>query len=399
MQEETKMGKYGMIGTGLDLSYAVPIHQIFGNYTYELLETPEEELTAVLRNHDYDGFNIARPYRNKIIEFCDEISPEALATGSVNTVIREFGKLKGYNTDYYGFCYLLDRNEIDVKGKKCLILGNGAVSHTVQQVLKDRKAAAVTVVSITGDVNYDNVSAQKDAEIIINTTPVGMYPDTGRSLLDIRDFPNCCGAVDIIYNPDKTSMILDAMLRGIPCSGGISMMVAAMKQSSELFQDKKISDDDLDTAIYEIRSQKLNYILIGMPGSGKTYLGGQMAKARNRDFYDLDTCIEKAEGMSRRKIVEEKGEEYFHNKETEVLRRLCKKNGIIIAAGSGIVAHRANYALMKQNGRIIWIKRDLDKLEIDDYSPTPEELQKLYDERAALYEEWSDHFIDNNQEL
>lgn len=177
------------------------------------------------------------------------------------------------------------------------------------------------------------------------------------------------------------------------------MMVAAMKQSSELFQDKKISDDDLDTAIYEIRSQKLNYILIGMPGSGKTYLGGQMAKARNRDFYDLDTCIEKAEGMSRRKIVEEKGEEYFHNKETEVLRRLCKKNGIIIAAGSGIVAHRANYALMKQNGRIIWIKRDLDKLEIDDYSPTPEELQKLYDERAALYEEWSDHFIDNNQEL
>ncbi|MFC2661680.1 MAG: shikimate kinase, partial [Eubacterium sp.] len=165
------------------------------------------------------------------------------------------------------------------------------------------------------------------------------------------------------------------------------------------FQQKEISDDDIDTAIYEIRSQKLNYILIGMPGAGKTYLGGQMAKARNRDFYDLDTCIEKNEGMSRRKIIEEKGEDYFRNKETECLRRLCKKNGIIIAAGSGIVTRKANYSLMKQNGRIIWIKRDLDKLETDDYSPEPEELKKLYDERAGLYDAWSDYFIDNNQEL
>ncbi|MCH3953729.1 MAG: hypothetical protein LKE44_00595 [Eubacterium sp.] len=394
------MGKFGLIGKGLEYSYSVPIHQMFGNYTYELLETSEEELESRLRDHDYDGFNVTLPYKQKVIDYCDEISPEALATGSVNTIIREFGKLKGYNTDYFGFCYLLDRNEIDVTGKKCLILGSGGVSHTVRQVLKDRKAADIAIASRTGGLNYDNIYEKaKDAEIIINTTPVGMYPDNGRSLIDIREFPHCCGAVDVIYNPDKTWFILDAMSHDIPCAGGISMLVAEIKQASELFQQKEISDDDIDTAIYEIRSQKLNYILIGMPGAGKTYLGGQMAKARNRDFYDLDTCIEKNEGMSRRKIIKEKGEDYFRNKETECLRRLCKKNGIIIAAGSGIVTRKANYSLMKQNGRIIWIKRDLDKLEIDDYSPEPEELKKLYDERADLYDSWSDYFIDNNQEL
>lgn len=393
------MGKFGLIGKGLEYSYSVPIHQMFGNYTYELLETEESELEARVRDHEYDGFNITLPYKRKILEFCDEISPEALATGSVNTIIREFGKIKGYNTDYFGFCYLLDRNKIDVKGKKCMVLGSGGVSHTVQQVLKDRRAESITVVSRTGAVNYENLQQHRDAEIIINATPVGMYPDNGRSLIDFREFPQCCGAVDVIYNPDKTWFILDAMAHDIPCAGGISMLVAEIKQASELFQGKEISFDDIDSAIYEIRSQKLNYILIGMPGSGKTYLGGQMAKARNRDFYDLDTCIEKSEGMSRRKIVEEKGESYYRDRETECLRKICKKNGIVVAAGSGIVTRRANYSLMKQNGRIIWIKRDLDKLEIDDYSPTPEELRKLYEERSGLYDSWSDYFIDNNQEL
>lgn len=393
------MSKFGLIGKDLSYSYSVPIHQLFGNYTYELIETEESELKSLLGDKSFSGFNVTLPYKRRVLEYCDELSSEAVATGSVNTIVREFGKLKGYNTDYFGFCYLLDRNKIAVSGKQCLVLGTGGISHTVQCVLKDRHAESVTVVSRTGEVNYENASEYTEAEIIINATPVGRYPDNGHSLIDIRKFPNCSGVVDVIYNPDKTWFVLDAMAHDIPCAGGISMLVAQIAKASEIFQEKMIGEEEIDDAIYEIRSQKLNYILIGMPGSGKTYLGGQMARARNRDFYDLDTCVEKKEGMSRRRLIEEKGESYFHDVETECLRSICKKNGVIVAAGNSIILRRANYNIMKQNGRIIWVKRDVEKLEVDEYSPGPEKLKKMYEERKGTYEDWSDYFIDNNQDF
>ena len=394
------MSKFGLIGGNLGHSYSKEIHRYFGKYDYDLFETDAEHLGDVIRNSEYKGFNVTSPYKKTVMTMCDELSADAIRIGSVNTIVKSGGILKGYNTDYYGFRYLLKRNNIEIEGKKCIVLGSGGASVMVQTALKDLGAAEIFVISRTGEDNYDNLAERHgDTEIIVNATPVGMYPDNGRSLIDLKDFPSCTGAVDLIYNPNRTRFILDAMVRGIPCCNGLSMLVAQAKQASEIFQETEIPEDEIEEVIDALRIRMLNKVLIGMPGAGKTYLGRKFAEREGRNFVDLDDLIVEHEGMSIPEIFKTKGEDYFRNVETDLLRETCKQSGMIIACGGGIVKRKANYDLIKQNSQVIWIKRDLDKLETEG-RPISESrpLQEIYDERKDAYEQWSDYFIDNNQD-
>ena len=394
------MGKYGLLGAHLEYSYSPEIHSKFGDYQYDLIEIPEEKLKDVVNSPEYDGFNVTIPYKRSVITLCDEVSSEALRIGAVNTIVKENGLKKGYNTDYFGFCYMLKRNNIELKGKKCMVLGNGGASAMVQTVMRDQGASEIVVVSRHGEDNYDNLDRHFDSEIIVNATPVGMYPNNGVSLVNVDDFPNLSGAVDLIYNPNKTKFILDATTRGIPACGGLSMLVAQAEKSSELFQHIVIDDEEIDAAIYDIRSELLNVVLIGMPGAGKTFLGRRIAEREHRKFIDLDDLIVEREGMSIPEIFRTKGEDYFRNVETEVLRETCKMSGVVIACGGGIVKRKQNYNLAKQNSRIIWVKRDLDKLDTEGrpISQT-KSVEEIYEARKDLYEAWSDYFIDNNQDF
>ncbi len=394
------MGKFGLIGEHLGHSYSKSIHRRFGDYEYDYLETSSDGLPGVLKNEEYSGFNVTIPYKKSVMRYLDELSPLSRNIGAVNTIVRRDGRLLGYNTDYYGFRYMLRRNKIDVTGKKCLVLGSGGASAVVSQALKDLSADEVVVVSRKGENNYDNIGKHFDSEIIVNATPVGMYPDNGRSLVNVDNFSRLRGAVDLIYNPDKTKFILDAIAKGVPCCGGISMLVAQAKQASELFQDKYISEDDVEEAIFDIRSEELNIILIGMPGAGKTYLGRKIAEKQGREFVDIDDLIIEREGMPIEEIFDSKGEEYFRAVESEIFRDTCKRQGLVIATGGGIVKRKINYNYARQNGRIIWVKRDLNKLEIKGRPLSKSAgVEALYEERKDIYESWSDYFIDNNQEF
>ena len=394
------MKKFGLIGEKLGHSYSPLIHSKFGDYEYELCEAKEEELEALLKKEEYGGFNITIPYKKTVLKLCDEISDTARAIGSVNTIIRsEDGKLKGYNTDYDGFIYLLKAAKIDVKGMKCMVLGSGGASLTVQTVLADMGASEIVIISRKGENNYENINRHFDSEIIVNTTPVGMYPGNGRTPVNLDDFKNCRGVVDLIYNPNKTKLVLDAMAKSLPATGGLAMLVARAKESSEFFQNKKIEDEEIENAIDEVRSETLNAILIGMPGAGKTLLGKEIADRMGREFVDIDDMIVEHEGMSIPEIFEKKGESYFRKVETEMLEQACVKTGLVIATGGGIVKKKLNYNIIKQNGVVIWIKRDLDKLETDG-RPLSQSmpLDQMYEERKDAYSYWSDFFINNNEE-
>ena len=317
--------------------------------------------------------------------------------------MKDGGKIKGYNTDYFGFKYSLERNRIEIEGKKCIVLGSGGASLTVQAVLKDMNAKSVTVISRHSEENnYKNIEKHYDAEIIVNATPVGMYPNNGKSLVNLDHFKNCTGVADLVYNPNKSKLILDAMERKIPCCGGLSMLVAQAKKASEIFQKKPIDDDEISAIIYEIRSKTLNIILIGMPGAGKTYLGKKIAEKEHRKFVDIDDMIVEHENRSIPEIFARDGEDYFRNVETEMLREACKQTGIVIACGGGVVKRKQNYAIAKQNGRIIWVKRDIDKLDLSNRERPlckVQSTQQIFEERKDAYEFWSDYFIDNNQDF
>lgn len=393
--------KFALLGGAVKQSYSPRIHRKFGNYIYELRAIKEEELEPILRSGEYRGFNITIPYKIKAMEICDQVSEEAGKIGCVNTIIRKRdGTLWGYNTDYFGFRYLMEKNQIDPKGKKCLVLGSGGSSLTVRAVLQDMGAGEIVVISRKGKNNYDNIGIHRDARIIVNTTPVGMYPNNGGKVVDIRKFPHLDGAVDLIYNPIRTQLVLDAMKKDIPAAGGLAMLVAQAKAASELFQAKKIDDEEIRVVKDEIQNELLNLVLIGMPGAGKSYIGRKMAESRGREFIDTDVLIAEREGRSIDEIFETDGEEYFRKLETEVLREACVRSGLVIAAGGGIVTQKRNYDIIRQNSIVIWVRRDLDQLETEGRpllrKTTPD---AMYEERKEAYESWSDFFIDNNPEL
>ncbi len=393
------MKKFGLIGEKLGHSYSPLIHSKFGDYEYDLCEVTEDQLEALLCDDAYGGFNVTMPYKKTVIPHLDELSDIAQRIGSVNTIVRtEDGRLIGGNTDHFGFIYMLKANGIEVEGRKVMVLGSGGASLTVRTALEDLGAGEIVVISRTGENNYENIQKHFDSEVIVNTTPVGMYPNNGRAPINLDDFHNCQGVVDLIYNPNKTKLVLDAMAKSIPACGGLEMLVAQAKDASAMFQGIEIEDEEIDAAYDEVRSETLNTILIGMPGAGKTLIGGEIAARMGKKFVDIDDMIVEHEGMSIPEIFAQKGEAHFRKVETQMLEKACIQSGLVIGTGGGIVKKKINYNIIKQNGVVIWVKRDLDKLETEG-RPLSQlvPLEQLWEERKDAYAYWSDFFINNNE--
>ena len=388
---------YGLLGRKLGHSYSVPIHKKLGNDKYKLYELEPEQLGEYIRRNDIGGLNVTIPYKVDAMKFCDEISPEAMAIGSVNTIVNRNGKVYGYNTDKFGFCHMLKQGGIDVNGKKVLVLGSGGASKTACFCVKELGAKSLFVISRSGEDNYDNLEKHYDAEIIINTTPVGMYPNNGAAAIDLRNFKKCVGVADMIYNPLRTKFLMDAQELGIANVGGLSMLVAQAKMADEYFFDRKTDDSVIGKITDELAKDSENIVLIGMPGSGKTTVGKELAKITGREILEADEMIVKAAGKSIPEIFAEGGEPAFRAIESEILELCGKQAGKIIVTGGGAVTVEKNYAFLKQNGRIYEIMRDLTLLETDGRPLSKgKDLGEMYKKRRPMYDAFRDTFVENS---
>lgn len=387
----------GLLGKKLGHSYSPQIHSFLANYSYELFEKVPEELEYFLKQGDFTGLNVTMPYKKDVIPYLDELSDRAAELGAVNTIVRrEDGTLIGHNTDYFGFRSMLSRSGLQVNGKKVLVLGSGGASATAVSVLK-KQDANVVVISRNGNDNYSNLERHSDAAVIVNATPVGMYPNVGVSPVDLRLFHQLEGVLDIVYNPARTQLILDAEERGLIAENGLWMLVAQAKESAEWFTDAKISDHKITEIHRILRKQMENVVLVGMPGCGKSTIGQQLALRLNKKFVDSDEEIVKQVKMTIPEIFMESGEVGFREWETKILSELGKESGLVIATGGGCITRKENYPLLHQNGRIVWIQRDLNKLPIDGRPLSQaNKLEEMYRIRAPLYETFSDLVINNN---
>lgn len=395
------MLKCGLLGEKLGHSYSPAIHGMLADYEYKLYERQPEELEALLKEGDWNGLNVTIPYKKTVIPYCAELSERAKRIGSVNTLVRRpDGSIYGDNTDAYGFEKLVRRSGISVKGKKTLVLGSGGASVTVCAVLEELGAGSVTVISRNGENNYENISRHADAEILVNTTPVGMYPKNGASAVDLSLFPKCCGVLDVVYNPARTALILQAEKRGIPCASGLYMLVAQAKGSAEQFAGRQIDDGEIDRIERALSGSMQNIILVGMPGSGKSTVSALLAERLGRPAYEADCEIEKAAGMSIPEIFSRYGEERFRALETETLSALGKLSGAIISTGGGCITREENYPLLHQNGKIIWLRRGVSKLPKDGRPISlKSDLNQLYEQRRPLYERFADCVVENDGTL
>ena len=338
------------------------------------------------------------PYKKTVMKYCNELDDNARRVGSVNTLVFENGVLKGYNTDYFGLKYALNRSGVRLKNKKVIILGNGGVSATVQALAHDLGAKEVLVCSSRSDFNYKNIYDRSDAEIIINATPVGMYPRSEEKLIDITKFKNLNGFVDLIYNPFYTGLMLDACKMKVPVCGGFAMLVAQAKASAEIFMNTKLKDDLIEKIIKEIYFKMANIVLIGMPGSGKTTIAKILSEKTGKKFIDSDFEIEKFCGFSIPEIFKTKGENEFRKIENEILKKISKETGIVLSTGGGAVLAENAYEILKQNAKIYWIKRDLSLLEMAGrpLSKSRAEIEKIHEKRRSIYEKFCDKIIENS---
>ena len=390
--------EYGLIGAKLGHSYSVPIHAQLGDYDYRLYERTEAEFIDLLRRRDFKGLNVTIPYKVLAYGRCEALSDAAREIGSVNTLLRRSdGSLYGDNTDAYGFAYLLRESGIDPAGKKALVLGSGGAGVMACWVLRKALAREVVVISRGGEHNYENLERHADAELIVNTTPVGMFPQNGEAPLDLRRFPRCAGVADVIYNPARTALLLQAEELGIPRAGGLGMLVAQAKRSAEIFLAHALPDGEIARITRQLARQMQNVILIGMPGSGKSTVGRLLAEKLGRPLLEADKELEKAAGMSIPVIFANEGEAGFRKRETRILSDLGKQSGTVISTGGGCVTREENYPLLHQNGVIVWIRRDLNCLAREGRPLSLNaDLSAMYAVRAPLYERFADFAVDND---
>lgn len=386
----------GLLGRKLGHSYSPQIHAKLGNYPYTLFEQEPEGLSDFLKNGNFTGINVTIPYKKEVIPFLDEISPVARRLGAVNTVVRRSdGTLWGHNTDCFGFSSMVKGSGLSVSGKKVLVLGSGGASNTAVSVLQEL-GAKVTVISRSGENNYSNIHLHTDASVIVNTTPVGMYPNTGVSPLSLDVFPALEGVLDVIYNPARTQLLLDAERRGLKAENGLWMLVAQAKEAAECFTGAFIPDAKITQIYGELSAQMQNIILVGMPGCGKTTVGSLLAKSLGRTFVDADALIVSMAGKSIPDIFAQDGEPSFRDWETAALQELGKQSGLVIATGGGCVTQNRNYPLLRQNGRIFWLQRDPDSLPTEGRPLSQAgKLSEMYRIRKPMYEAFSDHSVDN----
>ena len=389
---------FGLIGETLKHSWSVPIHHELGCEAYRLYELKPEELGDFLTHSEIGGLNVTIPYKKAVIPYCASIDPYAAAIGSVNTLVPDKdGKLHGYNTDALGLSYIAWRSGISFRDAKVVILGSGGTSLTAQAVARQEGAQEIVVVSRTGAINYQNVYEHWDADVLINTTPVGMYPHNGEKPVDLSIFNSLRGVLDVIYNPQRTALLMQAEELNIPHSGGLPMLVAQAVRAEEKFFSKSIPDSEIKRITAMLRRQMTNIILIGMPGSGKTTIGSILTKNSGREAIDIDEEIVRTAGCSIPELFQTIGEEGFRKLETEAVQKAGKESGKIIMTGGGVVTRPENYAPLHQNGRIYQLERELSLLPIDGRpisQKTP--AQELARQRAPMYQTFRDVQVDNN---
>ena len=390
------MKRCGLLGEKLGHSYSPAIHAELADYEYRLYEREPEELAEFMKAGDWQGLNVTIPYKKDVIPYLDALSPAAQKIGSVNTIVRRAdGSLFGHNSDYFGFVSLVKHSGIPVEGRKVLVLGSGGTSNMVVTALRDLSAVPI-VISRSGENNYDNLERHADASVIVNTTPVGMYPNTGISPIDLRLFPKLEGVLDVVYNPAKTKLLLDAEALGIPNANGLWMLVAQAKEASEYFTGKKLSDEVIGKIHRTLSHQMKNLILIGMPGCGKSTIGAALAQRLGREFVDADGEVVKSAGKPIPEIFAQDGEEAFRQWETATLNSLGKQSGLVIATGGGCVTQNRNFAALHQNGYIIWLERDLTLLPTDGRPLSQSNrLEEMYKLRKPMYEAFADIRVEN----
>lgn len=401
---QTGARPFGLLGRKLGHSFSPDIHRQIGEaagrtYDYVLFEKEPEELEAFIKGGEWEGLNVTVPYKEDVIPFLDKLSEEAAAIGAVNTIVRKDGRLIGYNTDYYGFMHTLDANEVQVEDAKCLVLGAGGASKAVCAVLKDMGAGQVVVMSRKGETTFADIADHKDADILINTTPVGMYPDTGKSLVYPGTFTKLKWVVDLIYNPIRTNLLCQAKKSLMEPISGLQMLVSQAVYSYMLFTDNVIEERDEITEKIEdaMRSEKQNILLIGMPGTGKTTVGTALADMLGRELFDTDEMIIARDGRPIPEIFADEGEEYFRDLESAAASELSQKTGVIISGGGGIITREENYYALAENSFIVFLNRDLTLLPIEGRPLSQSQpLERLYQARLPLYRSWCDAEVDMN---
>lgn len=389
----------GLLGRKLSHSYSPQIHNYLGSYTYQLYEKEPDEVGSFLKSNDFDALNVTIPYKKDVIPFCSELSPAAKKLGAVNTIIRrKDGALYGHNTDYFGFLSTVKKTGLSIAGKKALVLGSGGASVTAVAVLKEMGARVITI-SRNGENNYDNLSLHGDASLIVNATPVGMYPNNGQAPVDLSMFSKLEGVIDMIYNPSRTALLQQAAARGIVAENGLWMLVAQAKESAEWFTGSPIPESSIHEIYQKLNSQMQNIILVGMPGCGKSTIGIALSKLLGRSFVDADKFLVENVHRSIPDIFAQDGEDTFRRLETESLSELGKRSGQVIATGGGCVTRRENYPLLHQNGTIVWLQRPIEQLPTDGRPLSQKtNLTAMYRTRAPMYEAFSDCIVRNDSD-
>ena len=389
--------KCGLIGEHLGHSFSPLIHACLADYSYTLTEISPEGLKGFVASRQLDAYNVTIPYKKAIMPYLDVISPEAIAIGAVNTVVQRDGKLYGYNTDYFGFCYMLDSSGIDPRGKKVLVLGAGGASATVCAAMKDRGASEIVTLDSKQNTP-ENIRLHSDAEIIVNATPVGTYPHNLVSPVSLEQFSRLCGVLDLIYNPARTALLLEAEKLGIPNINGLPMLVAQAVRASELFTGEKTADSVYREIIRKISDDTENIILIGMPGSGKTTAARIIAEKLSRPFLDSDEVFCEKFGRTPAEVITADGEDTFRQMESEVIAELGKQSGSVIACGGGVVTRERNYAPLHQNGVIVFLERALENLSKRG-RPISEStsVEELYNSRINAYNAFADLVVQSTE--
>ena len=398
--------EYGLIGSKLGHSYSKIIHEMLCGYRYDLCPLPtEEEARAFLTRRAFKAINVTIPYKRLVMGFCSYIDPRAKAIGAVNTVVNRNGLLYGYNTDYLGFAYLADAHGVEFAGRTVLILGTGGTHNTTSAVAKDKGAARVLTVSRHPDPEKGELSyaeaVHSGADIVINTTPAGMYPNVGICHLDVAAMPGLEAVLDVVYNPDRTELILRAEEAGVPVAvGGLEMLVAQAVYAAEYFLDRKFDDApaEIRAITAQLRKEQLNVALIGMPSCGKTTIGRALADRLGKRFVDLDEEIVRAAGRSIPDLFAAEGEDGFRAREAEQTARFSREGRQVLSCGGGVVKRPENLRALRQNGVVLFIDRPLDALTVGGGRPlstSAEALKAMEAQRRPLYLAAADAVIPN----
>ena len=398
--------EYGLIGEKLTYSFSKIIHEQIADYTYDLCPLSKEEFKNFMEKADFKAINVTIPYKQDVIPYLYDMDEKAKSIGAINTIVNKDGKLYGYNTDFYGFLYQVQHNNVDIKDKKVLVLGNGGASKAIIAVLKHLGAREIYIVYYKDNPNtisYEECyKKHSDADVIVNTTPMGMLSKENKSPIDIDKFNNLSAVLDIVYNPLKTKLLLWAEKKGIKAVNGLEMLVAQAKYAVEYFIEKDINNSVIDKIAKEITFDKSNLVLIGMPSAGKTTIGKMCAKKLNKEFIDLDDAIVEKIGMEISQYFELYGEEKFREVEKEVCAEYGQHTGMVIATGGGAIKNDINMENLKANGVIAFIERDIECLSVDPTRPLSKSidvLKKMYEERLPLYLKYADITVYNKNNM